>query len=191
MLRSLHTPVKPLLAGALCLMLTASLAQGPAPAATQPAEPVVTPSVSPSATGTGTATTPDIVTQNGRVGTFKLIQGETWVGAGAERRTPAPGDSIRQADRISTGPSGGATLILRDGTAITVGPNSRADLSRFQFDATTQQGHFLLDLLQGSVRVVTGLLAKVNPERFKVQTPTSVVGVRGTDFIVETQPAVQ
>jgi hypothetical protein len=29
----------------------------------------------------------------------------------------------------------------------------------------------------------------VNPERFKVQTPTSVVGVRGTDFIVETQNA--
>ena len=49
--------------------------------------------------------------------------------------------------------------------------------------------NFLLDLLQGSVRVVTGVLAKVNPDLFRVQTPTSVVGVRGTDFIVETQAA--
>ena len=36
---------------------------------------------------------------------------------------------------------------------------------------------------------MTDLLAKFNPEVFKVQTPTSVVGVRGTDFIVETQDA--
>ena len=70
-----------------------------------------------------------------------------------------------------------------------MGPNTTMDLSKFQFDATTQEGNFLLDLLQGSVRVVTGLLAPINPDLFKVQTPTSVVGVRGTDFIVETQAA--
>ncbi len=128
-----------------------------------------------------------------RAGTFKQVQGETWVGDAtanaAQRRTPQPGDGLREAERVSTGASGAATIVLKDGTALTVGPNSTVDLSRFQFDATTQKGNFLLDLLQGSVRVVTGLLAKVNPDLFKVQTPTSVVGVRGTDFIVETQAA--
>ena len=129
-----------------------------------------------------------------RAGTFKQVQGETWVGNAtttpqtttAQRRTPQPGDGLREAERVS---SGAATIVLKDGTALTVGPNSTVDLSRFQFDTTTQKGNFLLDLLQGSVRVVTGLLAKVNPDLFKVQTPTSVVGVRGTDFIVETQAA--
>lgn len=132
-----------------------------------------------------------------RAGTFKQVQGETWVGNAtttpqtttAQRRTPQPGDGLREAERVSTGANGAATIVLKDGTALTVGPNSTVDLSRFQFDATTQKGNFLLDLLQGSVRVVTGLLAKVNPDLFKVQTPTSVVGVRGTDFIVETQAA--
>jgi hypothetical protein len=128
-----------------------------------------------------------------RAGTFKQVQGEAWVGSqdagNAQRRTPQPGDGLRETERVSTGASGAATILLKDGTSLTVGPNSTVDLSRFQFDATTQKGHFLLDLLQGSVRVVTGLLAKVNPDLFKVQTPTSVVGVRGTDFIVETQAA--
>ena len=131
-----------------------------------------------------------------RAGTFKQVQGETWVGNAtgtttntAQRRAPQPGDGLREAERVSTGASGSATIVLKDGTALTVGPNSTVDLSRFQFDSTTQKGNFLLDLLQGSVRVVTGLLAKVNPDLFKVQTPTSVVGVRGTDFIVETQAA--
>ena len=90
---------------------------------------------------------------------------------------------------MSTGRDGAAVIVLRDGTALTVGPSSTLDLSRFQFDATTQQGNVLLDLLQGTLRVVTGVLAKVNPDLFKVQTPTAVVGVRGTDFIVETQAA--
>ena len=131
-----------------------------------------------------------------RAGTFKQVQGETWVGNAtgtttntAQRRATQPGDGLCEAERVSTGASGSATIVLKDGTALTVGPNSTVDLSRFQFDSTTQKGNFLLDLLQGSVRVVTGLLAKVNPDLFKVQTPTSVVGVRGTDFIVETQAA--
>lgn len=128
-----------------------------------------------------------------RAGTFKQVQGETWIGQpgapATQRRTPQPGDGLREAERVSTGASGSATIVLKDGTALTVGPNSTVDLSRFQFDSTTQKGNFLLDLLQGSVRVVTGLLAKVNPDLFKVQTPTSVVGVRGTDFIIETQAA--
>jgi hypothetical protein len=124
-----------------------------------------------------------------RVGTFKQVQGETWIGAAETRRAPTPGDGLREAERVSTGKTGAATITLKDGTVLTLGPNTTVDLNKFQFDATTQKGNFALDLLQGSVRVVTGLLAKINPDLFKVSTPTSVVGVRGTDFIVEANAA--
>ena len=90
-----------------------------------------------------------------------------------------------------TGRNGAASLTLKDGTVLVMGPDTTVDLTRFQFDTTTQKGHFALDLLQGSVRVITGLLAKINPDLFKVSTPTSVVGVRGTDFIVEAAPPPQ
>ena len=43
-------------------------------------------------------------------------------------------------------------------------------------------------LLRGSLRMATGLIAKVKPEQVKVTTPTTVIGVRGTDFIVEENP---
>lgn len=124
-----------------------------------------------------------------RIGTLKQIEGEAWAGSQDQRRVLASGDGVSETDRLSTGKVGVATLTLKDGTVLTMGPNTVMDLSKFQFDATTQKGSFLLDLLQGSVRVVTGLLGKINPDLFKVQTPTSVVGVRGTDFIVETQAA--
>jgi hypothetical protein len=124
-----------------------------------------------------------------RVGTFKQVQGETWIGAADTRRAPAPGDGLREAERVSTGKTGAASITLKDGTVLTLGPNTTVDLNQFQFDATTQKGNFALDLLQGSIRVVTGLLARINPDLFKISTPTAVVGVRGTDFIVEAQAA--
>ena len=120
-----------------------------------------------------------------RAGTFKQVQGDTWVGTAGQRQRPQPGDGMRVAEPLHTGPDGAASILLKDGTVLTVGPNSTVDLRRFQFDSTTQEGHFALDLIKGSVRVITGLLARMNPELFKVHTPTSVVGVRGTDFIVE------
>jgi hypothetical protein len=58
-------------------------------------------------------------------------------------------------------------------------------LTDVKFDTTTQDGSLILNLVQGSIRVVTGWLGKLHPEQVKVITPTSVVGVRGTDFIVE------
>lgn len=124
---------------------------------------------------------------DGRAGTIKQVQGEVLLGKGSHRAAPQPGDGLRAGERIVTGKDSAASLVLKDGTVLTLGPDTTADLSQFQFDSTTQEGNLLLDLLQGSVRVVTGLLSKVNPERFKVKTPTAVVGVRGTDFIVEAE----
>lgn len=128
---------------------------------------------------------PAVVADASRVGTFKQVEGEIWVGPGEARRTPAPGDGLHEAERLRTGKTGAATITLKDGTVVTMGPDTLVELSRFQYNPTTQSGQLALELLQGSIRVVTGLLAKINPELFKITTPTSVVGVRGTDFIVD------
>jgi hypothetical protein len=123
-----------------------------------------------------------------RSGTFKAAEGDVAVIRARVRSRPVPGTALDEGDRIVTGESGSAVVTLRDGTVLTVGPNAVVDLSRFSFEPTTQRGQFLVNLMEGSIRVVTGLLARINPELFKVHTPTSVVGVRGTDFIVEAAP---
>ena len=104
---------------------------------------------------------------------------------GQAQQAAQPGAALGVAQRLVTGANGSAAFVTRDGTVVSVGPNSNVALSRFEFDSTTQNGHFALDMLRGSVRVVTGLIAKLNPERVRVVTPTMTVGTRGTDFIVE------
>lgn len=169
---------------AAALWLGAPLAWGqtlsaPVPATAAAAgETVATPEPSPQAPA-----------NDKRIGTVKQVRGENWLGQPDARRPATSGDGVFETERVSTGQKGAATITLKDGTILTMGPNSTMDLSQFQYNATTQQGNFALKLLQGSVRVVTGLLARINPEMFKITTPTSVVGVRGTDFIVETEAA--
>ena len=41
-----------------------------------------------------------------------------------------------------------------------------------------------LSLVEGGLRVITGAMAKSNPENYKVRTPVALMGVRGTEFSV-------
>lgn len=122
-----------------------------------------------------------------RAGTVKSVRGDVELQSGsAAARTAAAGDPVSAIDQIRTGADSGASLVMRDGTAIVVGPASRLDLKDFKFDATTQDGNLVVSLLRGSLRMVSGLIGKTHPEAVRVETPTAVIGIRGTDFIVET-----
>jgi hypothetical protein len=123
--------------------------------------------------------------QEMRSGTLKSVVGEVYVTKGQERREAKSGGGVSETERIVTGADGIAVLLLRDGTQLTVGPNSQVDLTRFQFDATTQTGGLVVRVILGTIRMVTGILGKLAPENVKVMTPSSTVSVRGTDFIVE------
>jgi len=122
-----------------------------------------------------------------RQGIFKAVQGEVTVVRGEARSAAVVGGPLRTSDRVITGPQGTATLALLDGTVIEMGKGSTLDLAQFRFDSTTNEGGMLVNLGRGTLRMITGLIAKTQPENVKVKTPTAVIGVRGTDFIVEAQ----
>ena len=120
-----------------------------------------------------------------RSGTVKSVQGEVLVLRGESRQPVHSGDGVATRDRIVTGPSSAAALVLRDGTAITVGPNSTVDLTSFQFEPTRQEGGMVIGLIKGSIRFITGFIGKHNPESVRISTLTATAGIRGTDFILE------
>ena len=122
-------------------------------------------------------------------GIVKAVRGDVQLlnGSGASR--PArPGDALAPIDRVVTGVDSGASLVMRDGTTLMVGPSSRLDVKEFHFDATTQEGGLLISLLQGPLRLIPGLIGKAHPETIRVETQTATIGIRGTDFIVQADP---
>ncbi|WP_423455244.1 FecR family protein [Ottowia sp. VDI28] len=130
-----------------------------------------------------------ITPSDDRQGTFKAVQGEVTLIRADVRRAAVVGGGFSRADRLVTGADSAASLKLEDGTILSVGPDSTLELEDFAFDATTQEGNMAVKLLRGTLRVVTGLIAKLTPEKVSVRTPTAVIGVRGTDFIVDAKEA--
>ncbi len=120
-----------------------------------------------------------------KAGTMKLVQGDVRVIDAQGERMLQPGDTVSPADRLVTGPDGAASMVLRDGTTMMLGPRSRVTLDSFAFNSTTNEGNLVVAVLRGSMRMITGLISKANPQSVLVKTRTATVGVRGTDFIVE------
>ena len=127
---------------------------------------------------------------DGRQGTIKTVHGNVTLVSGQARRAALEGGSVRQGDRIVTEADSSAAVMLRDGTVVSVGPNSMVGLAAYRFEPTLEDGNAALSLFEGSLRVVTGLITRNAPEtapaKVKVTTPTAVIGVRGTDVIVDT-----
>jgi hypothetical protein len=120
-------------------------------------------------------------------GISKIVTGDVRVSDAQGEHALKSGDTVFENARLVAAKQSAASLVLRDGTTLVLSENSQFEIQKFAFDATTQNGSILVNLLQGSMRMLTGLIAKINPEAIQVKTKTLTVGIRGTDFIVNTE----
>lgn len=116
---------------------------------------------------------------------IKSSSGIAGVERGTLRMRAVPGLLVSVGDRIVTGKNGRIGLSFIDNTRFAIGPNSRVTVAKFDYDRTRQQGVFLTEVDRGSLAVVSGRIAKSGKDTMKVRTPNSLLGVRGTRFIVE------
>jgi hypothetical protein len=119
------------------------------------------------------------------IGRIKRAAGTAAIERGSTKVAPAPGTQLQAGDVLVTGKDGQMSLTFIDDTRFAVGPNSRIAVSKFDYNRTTQAGSFLTEVNRGSLAVVSGEIAKSQRDAMKVRTPTSLLGVRGTRFIVE------
>jgi hypothetical protein len=115
----------------------------------------------------------------------KSVSGPASVLRGATTMPAKTGQPLLAGDVLMTGKTGRMSLSFVDNTRFAVGPNSRIAVSKFEYDKTRQQGSFVTQVDRGSLAVVSGRIAKSNRDAMKVRTPTSLLGVRGTRFIVD------
>jgi hypothetical protein len=115
------------------------------------------------------------------------VQGEAVaVTPGTERRLVV-GDPVFRRDRIETGPSATLVLAFLDESRIVLLPGSKFSVEEYRYEPQRPgAGTMLLNLTQGGLRALTGLIARARPQAVRVTTPTATVGVRGTGMDVYT-----
>jgi hypothetical protein len=119
------------------------------------------------------------------IGIIKTIKGSVHIERASQPVGVAVGSEVFASDRVLTGPASSVGITLRDNTLLTEGANSVLDLNKFAFNTTTYDGALDVSIKRGSLAVVDGKLAKANPEAVRYSTPTTTLGVRGTEFIIE------
>ncbi len=120
-------------------------------------------------------------------GTVKRVSGTVIIERDTSRLPATPGMAVLRSDRIVTGTPGAVGITLIDDTLLSAGPGTRLELSEVRFDSTTNEGRLWLRLYKGAIHIITGLIARESPQNVRIETPTAVMGVRGTEFIVETR----
>lgn len=118
-------------------------------------------------------------------GRIKTATGAAAVQRASQSLPAKPGLVVQEGDVLVTGKDGRIAMTFVDNTRFSAGPNSRISVSQFRYDRTRQSGTFVTQVDRGSLAVVSGQIAKSGKDNMKVATPTSLLGVRGTRFVVE------
>lgn len=95
-----------------------------------------------------------------------------------------PEATVFSGDRIETGPQGQAQIIFRDQTKLVVGPNSTMIIDAFVFNDNDTARQISINAVKGAFRFITGNSSK---DAYSITTPTSTIGVRGTEFDVSVE----
>lgn len=117
-------------------------------------------------------------------GYIKNVSGQATVTSGTRTMAAAPGMALTAGDSLQTGADGSLGVVLKDNTVLSFGPATSFTLEDYQFEPAQGQLKLGARIGPGSLHYVSGAIAKLRPQAVEIKTPTGVIGVRGTRFVV-------
>ncbi|WP_161491127.1 FecR family protein [Polynucleobacter hirudinilacicola] len=117
------------------------------------------------------------------VGRILLALGDTKLIRKGQSSALTKGATLQAGDTITTGVNSNLQMRMTDGAVIALRAGSEFKIDEYQFngksDGTEKAS---LNLVQGGVRAVTGVIGRENKDNLKVNTVAATIGVRGTGF---------
>lgn len=117
------------------------------------------------------------------VGRVMLVQGDLSAKneAGNVRKLLL-GGPVYEGDALTTGKKSHAVVAFRDESRVSLQENTVFQVEEFKYDKEAEQENAVLKLLKGGVRVVTGLIGRVNHDNYQFRVANATIGIRGTGF---------
>lgn len=121
-------------------------------------------------------------------GRVKTVSGAAFIVRNQTVIPAQPGQVVFEADSLRTGPDGTIGVTLKDDTRLALGPGSEIRLERFAYAPGNANLGMVLKFVRGVTAYVSGRLAKLAPDSIRLETPSAIVGVRGTTLAIRVQP---
>jgi len=104
-----------------------------------------------------------------------------------EVRTLQKTSIIYQKDTLITDGTSQAQVVFTDNTLMTFREGTKFFIDQYAYNPQQKKGSvgkYIVNLIEGGFRTITGAIAKTNPPDYQVNTPVATIGVRGTDYAV-------
>lgn len=125
------------------------------------------------------------------IGKIILVKGECSVERPGKALEAVKVDmEVFQKDKFFTKADSNLRISLNDGSVLSLGPNAELSMESFEFNPQEKKRKATLGVTIGKLRTVVNELHDFKEKDFNVKTPTAIVGVRGTVFIVWVQSPV-
>jgi len=119
------------------------------------------------------------------VGNVKTLKGTASI---IRNKTPfeaKSGTELFLNDSLKTGADSSISVVFKDDTLVSIGPNSELLINEFNFSPAEGKFSFVVRLLKGTSAYVSGIIGKLSPQNVRFETPVANIGIRGTKFAVK------
>ncbi len=119
------------------------------------------------------------------IGSVKTLNGDAYIVRVHDKFPAKIGMPVFQQDVVQTAKSGAIGIIFRDDSIISVGPDSSLDLKKYVFEPQNRNFSIFLKMIKGTFVYISGKIGKLAPDSIQLETPSSIIGVRGTKILLE------
>jgi len=124
------------------------------------------------------------IAQEDTIGFIKTVKGNATVVSGEQSVPAVPGAALKKGQVLKTGRDASIGVMLKDNTMLSTGAHTELAVDDYQYAPGQEQLGLVIRLAKGSLHYISGVIAKLRPESVSIKTPTSLIGVRGTEFVV-------
>ncbi len=122
--------------------------------------------------------------QEAGAGRIKIASGSAFI-IRQQASIPAKvGAVVFESDLLRTGADGRIGMTLKDDTRVSLGPQTEVRISRLAYAPAEGRFALVLSIARGVVAYVSGQIARLSADSVRVETPSAVIGVRGTRLAV-------
>ncbi|MEW6550695.1 MAG: FecR family protein [Campylobacterota bacterium] len=115
------------------------------------------------------------------IGKISAFSGDVKIDRNTKLLNATVGFILEQKDTVKTSDNAKAQIVFEDGTVISIGKNAILNINEFVNDTTNPKNSKVdVKFAEGAFKTITGGIGKVAPDRFKLQTKSASIGIRGT-----------
>lgn len=119
------------------------------------------------------------------VGFVKNVTGTATVTTDGKVVEAQAGTPLHQGSSLKTAARSSMGVMFKDNTMMSFGPSTELTVEDYLYEPSEGKLKLGARMGKGTLNYVSGVIAKLQPEAVTVKTPTGMIGVRGTQFLLK------